>query len=200
MSAFIVKENYCESAIKVFEGTNITMVDGFRVLGSVIGTPSACDKYIKSEIEKTATLTEKLSKMAKTSPQNAYSSYTKGIQNKLSFLTRTTPEAFKKMDEFEKNVRQQLLPSITGKSHITDEDRNIFALPLRMGGLDLLSNKDFSKHYEWSRAICDPLENSDTEIDETEQTLINTNIKTEKHYITLSIKAKILGNCSSEKN
>ena len=81
----IVKENCRESAIKVFEGTNITMVDGFRVLGSVIGTPSLCDKYIESEIEKTATLTKKFSNIAKTSPQNAYSCYTKRVQNKLSF-------------------------------------------------------------------------------------------------------------------
>ena len=195
----IVMENCRESAKKVFEGTNITMVDGFRVLGSVIETPSACDKYIECEIEKTATLTVKLSKIAKTSPQTAYSCYTKGVQNKLSFLTRTTPEAFKKMDEIEKNVRQQLLPSITGKNHITDEDRNLFALPLRMGGLDLLSNTGFSKNYKWSRAICDPLEKSDTEIAETEQTLLNRNIKTEKQNIALSKKAKIMENCSSEK-
>ena len=39
----ILKENRRESAIKAFEDTNITMVDGFRVLGSFIGTPSACD-------------------------------------------------------------------------------------------------------------------------------------------------------------
>ena len=45
-----------ESAIEVFEGTNIIMVDGFRVLGSVIGTPSACDIYMESEIEKTTTI------------------------------------------------------------------------------------------------------------------------------------------------
>ena len=103
------------------------------------------------------------------------------------------------MDETEKNVRQQLLPSITGKNHITDEDRNLFALPLRMGGLDLLSNTDFSKNYEWSRVICDPLENTDTEIAETEQTLINRNIKTEKQNITISKKAKITENCSDNK-
>ena len=126
----IVKENRRDSAIKVFEGTNITMVDGFRVLGSVIGTPSACDRYMESEIEKTATLTETVPKTAKTSPQNACSCYTKGVQNKLSFLKRTIPEAFKKMDEVEKNKSQQLLPSITGKNHKTDEDRNLFALPL----------------------------------------------------------------------
>ena len=64
---------------------------------------------------------------------------------------------------------------------------------------DLLSNTDFSKNYEWSRAICDPLENSDTEVAETEQTLINRNIKTEKQNITLSKEAKIMKNCSSKK-
>ena len=117
-------KNRRDSAIIVFEGTNMTMVDGFRVLGSVIGTPSACDKYKESEIEKTATLTEKLSKIAKTSPQNAYSCYTKGVQNKLSFLTGTTPEAFKKMDEIQKNVIHQLLTSITDKKHTADENRN----------------------------------------------------------------------------
>ena len=96
------------------------------------------------------------------------------------------------MDEIEKKIRQQLLPSITGKNHITEEDHNLFALPLRMVGLDLLSNRDFSRTYEWSQAICDPLENSGPEIAETEQALINRNIKTERQNITLSKKAKII--------
>ena len=61
----IVKENRPDSATKLFEGTNITMVEVFRVPGSVIGTPSTCDKYMESEIEKTTTLTKKLSKRAK---------------------------------------------------------------------------------------------------------------------------------------
>ena len=59
---------------------------------------------MESEKKKTTTLTEKLSKIAKTAPQNIYSCYAKVVQNKLSFLTRTIPEAYKKMDEIEKNV------------------------------------------------------------------------------------------------
>ena len=129
------------------------MVNGFKVLGSVIGTSSACDKNMESEIEKTATLTEKLSKIAKTSPQNAYSCYTKGVQNKFSFSTRTASEAFKKMDEIEKNVRQQVLPSINGKNIITDENRNLFALPLRMRVIDLLSNTDLYRSYEGHKPL-----------------------------------------------
>ena len=61
------------------------------------------------------------------------------FKKKLSFLARTTPETFKKLDENEKNLRKQLLPSITGKNSLTEDDRSLFALPLRMGGLDLLS-------------------------------------------------------------
>ena len=68
-----------------------------------------------------------------------------------------------------------------------------------MGGLDLLINTDFSSNYEWSRAIYGPLENSDPEIAETEQTLINRNIKTERQNITLSKKACIMENCLSKK-
>ena len=58
-----------------------------------------------------------------------------------------TPEALKKMDETEKNVRQQLLSIITPENHLTDEDRSSFVLPLRMGGSDLLSNMNFSRKY-----------------------------------------------------
>ena len=54
-----VKENRRESAIEVFEGTNFTLEDDFGVLGLVIGTPSACDIYNESEIEKTTSLTKR---------------------------------------------------------------------------------------------------------------------------------------------
>ena len=68
-----------------------------------------------------------------------------------------------------------------------------------MRELDLLSNTDFFRNYEWLQAIHDRLENSDPEIAEEEQTLINRNIKTERHNITLSKQTKIMENCSSEK-
>ena len=77
----IVKINRRESAIKVFEGTNFTMVDGFRILGSVIGRPSAWDKLVGSEIETTTNLIEKLSKIAKTSRQKSYFCYTNGTNS-----------------------------------------------------------------------------------------------------------------------
>ena len=82
---FIEKENCREGAIEVFETTKITMVDSFRVLGSVIGTPSACDNFMEIKIEKTTNLTKKPFKKIETSPQNACSCYTKKIKIDLIF-------------------------------------------------------------------------------------------------------------------
>ena len=48
----IMKENCRESAIKVFEDTNIPMLDGFRFLELVISTPSACDKSWKAKVKR----------------------------------------------------------------------------------------------------------------------------------------------------
>ena len=102
------------------------------------------------------------------------------------------------MDKIEKNERHQLFPCITGKNQLTDEDRILFALPIRMGELDLLCNTDFFRNYEWSQADCDPIENSDPEIAETEQTLINRNITTETEKITLSKMLKLWKNAVVE--
>ena len=109
---------------KVIQILHWWIVSEFPWIGS--GTPSANDNCMESEIEKTTTLIKKLSKIAKTSQQNAYSCFSKVVQIKLSFSTRTTPEALKKMDEIEKNAKQQLLPSISGKNYLTDEDRSFF--------------------------------------------------------------------------
>ena len=50
-----------------------------------------------------------------------------------------------------------------------------------------------------SQAICDPLENSDPEIAETEQTLTNRTIKTERQTITLSKKSILWKNAQQKK-
>ena len=103
------------------------------------------------------------------------------------------------MDETKKNLRQQLLPSIIGKNHKTDEGRSVFGQPLRMEELELLSNTVFSRNYQWSQSIFYLLENSYPEPAESEQFLINRNFKTEKQSISLSQKAKIIENYSLKK-
>ena len=56
-------------------------------------------------------------KIAKTSAQNVYSCYTKGVQEKLSFLPRTTPNASGNMQACEKILQENLIPNLIGKDN-----------------------------------------------------------------------------------
>ena len=65
------------------------MKKGARVLGSVIGSETECKIFLKTQLEEHNKILKKLGKIAKKS-QNVYSCYTKGVQEKLSSLARTT--------------------------------------------------------------------------------------------------------------
>ena len=67
------------------------MEKGARVLYSVLGSETECKTFLETQLEEHKKILKKLGKIAKTSPQKVYSCYTKGVQEKLSFLARTKP-------------------------------------------------------------------------------------------------------------
>ena len=66
---------------------------------------------------KRMSVNSKLSQHAKTATQNVYQAYTKDMQTKLSFLTRTTPDMEEYLQEPEKLITENLILSLTGKKH-----------------------------------------------------------------------------------
>ena len=62
-----------------------------RVLDFVIESETECKIFLETQLEGDKKRLKKLGKIAKTSPQKVYSCYTKGVQEKLTFLARTTP-------------------------------------------------------------------------------------------------------------
>ena len=87
----IVKDEKYNEAIKRFKKTEIEMKKGARVLGSVIGSEAECKTFLETQLEELNKILTKLGKITKTSPQNVYSCYTKGVHEKLSFLATTIP-------------------------------------------------------------------------------------------------------------
>ena len=83
------------------------------------------------------TMIQKLAKFAKTSPQNAYACLTKGIQSKLTFMSRTTPDMHQHFDTIENHIKTELITAITGNANPYEAMRNSLALPLRNGGLNM---------------------------------------------------------------
>ena len=104
----IVKDEKIGEAQKIFANTGITIKAGARVLGSVIGTESECKKILEFQQNEQTKILKKLTKIAKTSPQNVYACYTKGVQEKFSFLARTTPNTMENLEICESIIKEQL--------------------------------------------------------------------------------------------
>ena len=133
----ILKDEKYNDTFKVIKNTELEKKKVARVLGSVIGSETECKTFLETQLEEHNKILKKLCKIAKTSPQNVQSSYTKGVQEKLSFLARTAPNTTENMQACEKILQENLIPSLIGKDNISQQLRDIVCLPLKMGGLNM---------------------------------------------------------------
>ena len=116
----IIKPGGERQASSEFAGTNVEITQGARVLGSVIGSSEASKNFLKdAEIKYTKSL-DRLGQFALTSPQNVYACFTKGPQQKLSFLSCTTPFMDGVLDKVEERLGR-VIPNIVGKEIIQEE-------------------------------------------------------------------------------
>ena len=173
----IVNEEKLGEAQKIFANTGITIKAGARVLGSVIGTESECKKFLEIQQNEQIKILKKLTKVAKTSPQNVYACNTKGVQEKLSFLARTTPNTMENLEICENIIKEQLLPNLVGKDTLNPQFREISSLTLKMGGLNIKLPSDHESYLEWSKETSLVLESHDPITAVTQQEKICTKSK-----------------------
>ena len=173
----IVKDQKLGEAEKIFENTGITIKAVARVLGSVIVTESECKKLLEFQQNEQIKILKKSTKIAKTSSQNVYACYTKGVQEKLSFLTRTAPYTMEKLEICEKTIQEQLIPNLIGKDTLNPQFREISSLPLKMGGLNIKLPSDHESYLEWSKETSLVLDSQDPVTAITQQEKICTKIK-----------------------
>ena len=104
-------------------------VDGCRYLGAAIGTPAFLQSFLDAKAESWLGQVERLSDIAQSQPQAAYSAFTNGLQNKWSFLCRTMPNAATALAPVEKIIADKFIHAITGRL-VNAEDRALLALSL----------------------------------------------------------------------
>ena len=68
---------------------------------------------------------------ANVSPQNVYKPFTSSIQDKLTFLARTTPNIEDLLRECEKSINDELLPNLLKNLAYNPKYRDIFSLTIR---------------------------------------------------------------------
>ena len=169
-----------EEAKRVFHNTGVQIGLSARVLASVIGDASALNMYCEDKVQKYSKMTEKLRKFARSNPHPVYSCLTKGVQSKLSFMTRTAPEFHLKLDGVENDISEKLIPTLTGRDAPNDTQMELLSLPLRMGGLNIQMPSDYSENFKWSKMNSEPLEKVTPVVAKNIQNRILSDIKIAK--------------------
>ena len=93
----------------------------------------------------------------KTQPHAAYSAFFHGEVHKFTYFLRTIPgmqEYIKPLDDL---IINEFIPTLL-QAIITDQDRVLYSLPVKHGGLGIPILSEISEiHYEHSKSISAPL-------------------------------------------
>ena len=102
---------------------------------------------------------ETLAAIGKDEPQAAYCSYTKAISRRWQYVQRTIPGVANLFKPLEKTIHDKLIPSLVGRQ-VSDVERRILALPVRLGGMGI-DNPVLTSDFEYaaSRTITETLAN-----------------------------------------
>ena len=98
-----------------------------RYLGAALGGKSTIDCYVKGKVQQWVNEVEELATVARTHPQAAYAAFTHGMASKWTYLMRTVEATQQLLQPLEGAIRQLLLPVITGKSDISDLERDLIS-------------------------------------------------------------------------
>ena len=78
----------------------------------------------------------KLAEFALSQPQDCYAAFTFGLKHRWMYFMRTLADLEDLLAPLERAMAEVLIPSITGH-HCTQAERELLALPMRMGGMGL---------------------------------------------------------------
>ena len=138
----VVKEAYYEKAKEMFPDINIT-TEGQRYLGSFIGTDVGKAIFVSRQVHEWSTDIKNIIEAAESEPHLAYSAYIYGVSKKWNYVMRTTPDISQHLRDIEDLIYLKLIPALTGIKP-DENNRNIFALPARHGGLNLQNPAEVS--------------------------------------------------------
>ena len=83
-------------------------------------------------------------------PQASCAAYTFGLRHRWTYFLRTPPDIADLLEPSERAISNVLIPALL-EHHVTETERDLLALPVRMGGLGLVNPVNQSRQeYEAS--------------------------------------------------
>ena len=99
----------------------------------------------------------KLAEYALSQPQVSYVAFTSGLKHRWTYFLRTLPDLEDLLALLEQAIADVLIPSITGH-YCKQDERELLALPVRMGGMGLTNpSQEAASEYVASANISGPL-------------------------------------------
>ena len=134
----IVKPDFCDAATTLFRDTNVQITCfGQRHLGAAIGTRSFTEEYVSKKVKSWCDEILTLSTIAKTHPHSAYGAFVHGILHKWNYVMRTIESVGSLFQPLEDVLHQHFIPALTGRDPCSEVERELLALPCRLGGLNI---------------------------------------------------------------
>ena len=154
----LTKQGKEDAAREVFHNTAINIsTQGQKHLGAVLGSRTYLEEYVNGKVEGWVDQVVKLAEFAATYPQASYAAFTFGLKHRWTYYLRTLPDIEDLLEPLERTISHALIPAITGHT-CTPAERDLLALPVRMGGLGITNPcHSAASEYETSTAITEPL-------------------------------------------
>ena len=121
-------------------------------------TPQFISSYIQHKIIEWVNEVEHLSAIATTQPHATYAAFIHGLKHKWTYFIRTIPNIDDQLQPLEDVIRHKFLSSLTGQTELSNETRDLMALPVKLGGLGIINpTKNNTSHQQFSKNITAPL-------------------------------------------
>ena len=155
----IVKEEHENKAKALFADTDVHItINGKRHLGAALGSNTFTEEYVSCKVGEWVKEIEQLSTIASTQPHAAYAAFTHGLSSHWTYISRTIPDIQDLLHPLERAIHQHLIPALTGRESCSQAERDLLALPTRLGGMGLVNPTNESTHaFEASKRITAPL-------------------------------------------
>ena len=158
-SWLVVKENELERAQEIFRDTGVKItVDGRKYLGGFVGKRDGTENYVLDLVKDWVEQLKLLSKIAKSEPQAAYSVFKTGFRQKMTYFIRTIPNLKNMLTQLDETIDNCFIPAITEGHYCSRRDRQLFALPVRLGGMGIpIFTELCDREYQNSRLATEQL-------------------------------------------
>ena len=136
----VSKEDCLLCAAAAFADTDVKVTsEGRPYLGAALGTEEYIQAFVTDKVQQWAGKLEQLATIARTQPHAAHAAFTHGMTSKWTYLTRTMPGTGPNLLPLEVIIRTKLTPALTGRPPPNDTERDLLALPARLGGIALVN-------------------------------------------------------------